>query len=355
MIIEFLAQYGLFLAKAITVVAAILIAGGGLATLLTRQKGRQEKHLEITHLNKQYEEMENALSSATLTEAGMKLKMKADKKRDRKTAKSERRASKSARTDSQDAALKKRLFVVDFSGDIRASAVSSLRQEISAILTVATERDEVLVRLESGGGTVQGYGLGASQLQRVRNRGIALTVSVDKVAASGGYMMACVGSRIIAAPFAVIGSIGVLAQIPNLHRLLKEKHIDFEQLHAGEYKRTLTLFGENTEKGRRKMQEDLEEIHHLFKDFVKRQRPDLDMEKTATGEHWLGVRALELGLVDELKTSDDYLMEACSDADLVMVEYRERKNLMERLNQFMSFGLSRRHDGIREMERPFLM
>ena len=355
--IEYLAEYGLFLAKAITIVAAILIAVGSIVSLAMRQKSASDKQLEVTHLNKQYDEMEMALSAATLTDAGMKLKMKAEKKKMKAEAKAEKKASKSSKgkKDGEQQEPAKRLFVLDFDGDLKASSVDNLRQEISAILTIATPDDEVLVRLESGGGTVHGYGLGASQLQRIRDKEIPLTVSVDKVAASGGYMMACVANRIISAPFAIIGSIGVLAQIPNLNRLLKKNDIDFEQLYAGEYKRTLTLFGENTEKGRAKMQEDLEDIHRLFKDFVKSQRPALDIEKVATGEHWLGTRALELGLVDELKTSDDYLMSMRGDADLVKIEYTEKKNFMDRLTSMLSLGFRQQQKEIQDMGKPLFM
>ena len=221
--------------------------------------------------------------------------------------------------------------MVDFDGDIRASEVDSLRQEISAILTHARAEDEVVVRLESPGGTVPGYGLAASQLQRLRAREIPLTICVDKVAASGGYMMACVANQIIAAPFALIGSVGVLAQIPNLHRLLQKNRIDFEQLFTGEYKRTLTLFGENTDKGRAKMQQELDEIHARFKAHIKSLRPQLDVERIATGEHWLGARAYELGLVDKLQTSDDYLMAARRDAQLILLRYAEKKKLLDRI------------------------
>ena len=193
---------------------------------------------------------------------------------------------------------------------MRASAVASLREEVTAVLAFARPEDEVLVRLENTGGLVHEHGFAASQLMRVRNRGIRLTVSVDRIAASGGYMMACVADRIVAAPFAILGSIGVLAQIPNFHRLLDRHGIDFEQFKGGEYKRTVTLFGENTDADRDKLRQDIEEIHAIFKHFVVEQRPGLDVEKVATGEHWLGRRAKDLGLCDELMTSDDYLLAA---------------------------------------------
>ena len=216
---------------------------------------------------------------------------------------------------------------------MRASAVASLREEVTAVLSIARPEDEVLVRLENAGGLVHEHGLAASQLMRVRERGIPLTVSVDKVAASGGYMMACVADRILAAPFAILGSIGVLAQIPNFHRLLDSHGIDFEQFKGGEYKRTVTMFGENTDADREKLRSDIEEIHDIFKSFVTEQRSGLDIETVATGEHWLGRRAKDLGLCDTLVTSDDYLLEANERAELVGVRFVAPKRLSARLAQ----------------------
>ncbi len=352
---EFLIEYGLFLTKAITIVVAILIVVTGCAAVAMRQKKSSDKQLAVTHIGHQFEDMEHAVSTATLSPDAVKRKKKSEKKQNKQKARAEKKANKDARKSDTPPLTGKRVFVIDFHGDIKASSVENMRQEISAILTCATTEDEVLVRLESGGGTVHGYGLGASQLQRVRERGIPLTVAVDQVAASGGYMMACVANKIIAAPFSIIGSIGVLAQIPNLHRFLKKHDVDFEQLYAGEYKRTLTLFGENTSKGRLKVQQDLEETHQLFKDFVKSQRPALDIDQVATGEHWPGIRARELGLVDELQTSDDYLMERRRESELVLVEYSRKKTLQEKLADLMSlrgYGNSRE---IRELDKPLLM
>ena len=358
---QFLAEYGLFLAKAITIAATILIVVGSVISLAMRQKKTTEKQLEITHLNTSYEEMEKTIASAALTEAGLKQKMKTDKKKAKQQAKQQARAEKKAgktakkEADTAEKPQKKRLFVLDFDGDIKATDVENMRQEISALLTIADKEDEVLVRLESGGGTVHGYGLAASQLQRIRDQGIPLTISVDKVAASGGYMMACVANKIIAAPFAIIGSIGVLAQIPNLNRLLKKYDVDFEQLYAGEFKRTLTLFGENTAKGRAKMQQELEETHELFKSFVKSQRPSLDVDKVATGEHWLGTRALELGLVDQLQTSDDYLMSLRNDAELILIEYSEKQTIVEKLSQLMTTKWRQQSKLVEDVDKPLLM
>ena len=217
--------------------------------------------------------------------------------------------------------------------------VSSLREEITAILTVATSDDEVFVRLESGGGMVHGYGLASSQLDRIRQKDIPLTISVDKVAASGGYMMACVANHIISAPFAILGSIGVIAQIPNFSKILKKNDVDFEQITAGEFKRTLTMFGENTDSAREKFAEEIEETHELFKTFVSEHRPSLDIAKVATGEHWFGLKAHELGLVDVIQTSDDYLMQASKDKKILAIKYATKKGLAEKLSKAATLSI----------------
>ena len=235
-----------------------------------------------------------------------------------------------------------KLYVVDFNGSMDASEVDSLREEITAILTFADkDKDNVLVRLESGGGVVHGYGLAASQLQRLTKAQINLTVAIDKVAASGGYMMACVANKIVAAPFAIVGSIGVIAQIPNFNKILKKNDVEFEQITAGEYKRTLTLFGENTDKGREKFKEEIEQTHGLFKSFVTEQRPSLDIDKVATGEHWFATQALEKGLVDEINTSDDLLMAQYKEKQIFKVSYKIKKTLSDKLAIGLSSTLSR--------------
>jgi len=266
--------------------------------------------------------MAQALRTAMLPPALAKKSAKEEKKRRKAEAKQLKQHPDTERH---------RLFVLDFHGDIRASAVAALREEVSAVLSVATSNDEVLVRLESAGGMVHAYGLAASQLQRIKQRAIPLTVAVDKVAASGGYMMACVADRILAAPFAVLGSIGVITQLPNFHRLLKKNDIDFEQITAGDFKRTLTLFGENTEVARQKLREEVEDVHSLFKAFVTEHRPQLDIERVATGEHWHGTRAMDLQLIDELRTSDDYLMSTSEERDLFEIRYVTKKPLLTRL------------------------
>lgn len=319
---DFLAAYGLFLAKSITVVVALVLAIAAIVAIGQRSKREgEEGHIEVTALNDRFDDWKDALEYSVLEE-------EAYKKHHKEKKKQKKAELKHKKTDENP---KKRIYVLDFDGDIRASAVASLRHEISAILTMVRPEDEVLLRLESPGGMVHSYGLASSQLQRIRDKGITLTIAIDEVAASGGYMMACTGSKLLAAPFAVIGSIGVVAQMPNFHRLLKKHDVDIELHTAGEYKRTLTMVGENTEAGRRKFVEELEITHQLFKDFVGRNRPQLDIDQIATGEVWYGQQALEKGLIDALQTSDDYLLAMSKEADLFTVRYRQKRSLQERL------------------------
>lgn len=329
---EFLAQYGLFLAQAVTVVVAILIVVGGVLALGQRQRPERDGHIEVRHLNERYRRMGETLHEAVADKHALKAEHKADKKAEKAKDKAAKKAAKQGRAgDSETRDDRPRLYCLQFQGDLKASATEHLREEISTVLSQVRDRDAVLLRLESPGGMVHGYGLAASQLERIRAAGVELTVAVDKVAASGGYMMACVASRIIAAPFAVIGSIGVLAQLPNFHRLLKKHDVDFELLTAGEFKRTLTLFGENTDKGREKFQEELEITHQLFKDFIRQQRPSLDVDKVATGEVWYGRNALAEGLIDGLQTSDAFVQDHLKDWDVYDVRYVQRKPWQEKL------------------------
>ncbi len=316
--LEFLIEYGMFAAKGLTLVVFVLITVGGIIMMFSSTREVHGEHLQVKKLNDKYMDMSMELKSATLSKKALKQEIKAQKNREKELEKG-------------DGNQRKRIYVVNFKGDIHAHEVASLRQCITAILSDARSTDEILVLLESAGGAVHDYGLAASQLLRIVQHGVKLTIAVDKVAASGGYMMACVADRIIAAPFAIIGSIGVVGQMPNFNRLLKKMDVDYEQLTAGDYKRTLTLFGENTEKGRSKAQEEIEDTHRLFKEFVLENRPSLDIEAIATGEHWYGKRALALNLVDELSTSDDYLCKSADQADIFVVNYKHPKSLMERL------------------------
>jgi serine protease SohB len=324
---EFLIEYGLFLAKTLTLLTAIAVVIGVVISISLRHRTGSQEHVEVRRINDRYRQMGDTLEIAMLDKDGRKRK----KKTDRKFQKEKKKKAKGSSSNSR-----KRVFVLDFHGDIRGSEVALLREEITAVLMVANESDEVLLRLESSGGFVHAYGLAASQLARLRARKIPFTVSVDKVAASGGYLMACVADKILAAPFAIIGSIGVVTQIPNFNRLLKEHNIDFEQAIAGEFKRTVTMFGETTEKGRQKLKAEVEEIHGLFKDFIKEQRPVVNVDEIATGEHWLGKRAYELKLVDELNTSDDYLVSLTDTSDIFEVRYLIKQKLLDRMASIFS-------------------
>lgn len=308
------------MAKTVTIVVAIAAVILFFMFVSSRKQAGKKESIEIKRLSKKYDDIAMAMNANMLHKEGLKKYLKDEKEKLKEIVK-----------DIKGGAQRKRIYVLNFHGDIRASAVSSLREEITAILTVATENDEVFVRLESGGGVVHGYGLGASQLMRVREKNIPLTVSVDKVAASGGYMMACVGNRIMAAPFAMIGSIGVIAQVPNFNKVLKKHDIEFNQFTAGEFKRTVTMFGENTDEAKAKFREEIEDIHLLFKDFIVQHRPNVDIVKVSTGESWPGTRALEKKLVDELKTSDDYLLENSKNADIYEIKYLSKKSLGEKM------------------------
>ncbi len=311
---EFFAEYGLFLLKVVTIAVAIVVVIA-VAAALGRKAG--DEGLVVESINKKYKGMAGVLRKAVMQKSDRKKAAKEEKKREKAEAK--------------EASSRPKSFVIDFKGDLKASGVPSLREEVSAILDVASANDEVIVRLENHGGVVHEHGLAASQLARIRDRDIPLIVCVDKVAASGGYLMACVASKIVAAPFAILGSIGVLAQIPNFNRLLDSHGVDFEQITAGKYKRTVTMFGKNTDEDRAKLKEELEDVHDLFKSAVSAYRPDLDLDKVATGEHWYGTRALELGLVDEIKTSDELLAELAMDRELYAVTYQIKQPLQKRL------------------------
>lgn len=388
---EFLAEYGIFLAKAVTIVIAIIIVIGSIVALGGKNKKSPEGHIEITNISEDLADIKEGMLEEVLSEDEYKVlqkekkkiekaekkakakKLKADKKlaksssdkiveteidsgenidasdSEPKTTESKRNESEttvensvsteieaeseSQNNDSEDADQEShRVFVIYFDGDVEASAVENLREEITAIISIAESKDEVVVCLESPGGMVHSYGLAASQLTRIKSANLKLIIVVDQVAASGGYMMACVGDEILAAPFAIIGSIGVVAELPNFHRLLKHNKVDYEQHTAGEFKRTITMFSENTEAARNKFKQELEETHDLFKSFITENRPDLDIDKVATGEHWYGTQALDLGLIDGITTSDDYIVKASENHQVFEIAYQVKKPFSERFS-----------------------
>lgn len=322
-LVIFLARVVILAVAFVAVFTAIMAAG------MRAKRQAARGNIVVTHLNREFDRMRDALRQQVYDRFSFRA-LKKQEKRKRKAERLEKK--KQAGQQKRDRSV----FVINFKGDIAASQVDSLRQEVSAVLTLADRGDEVILRLESPGGMVNGYGLTASQLQRFRQREIPLTICVDKMAASGGYMMACLADRLVAAPFAILGSIGVLMQVPNFHRVLKNHDVDFEMVTAGEFKRTLTLFGETTQKARNKVQEDVEEVHGLFKHWVNEYRPALDIDSVATGETWFGSQALDNHLADELGTSDDVIMKACEDADVYEVRYEQRRNLGERIGKNVS-------------------
>jgi len=299
--------------KTLTVLISILLI---ISFIVNSKKSDRSGSIEIKNVNKELDSIEENIKKNILTKSDFKKFIKAKKKSNKK--------------------LEKRLFVIDFKGNIRASEIVSLRREVSGVILSCKKGDEVLLRLENSGGTVHEHGLAASQLKRIKDKKIPLTICVDKVAASGGYMMACVANKIIASPFAIIGSIGVLAQVPNFNKLLKDKGINFEQHTAGNYKRTVTMFGENTDKDREKLNEQLEEIHVLFKNFITSQRKNIDIEKVATGEYWYGENALSLNLIDEVMTSDEYILSMKEKFEITHIKYKPVKTFSDKISKISS-------------------
>lgn len=328
---NFLFEYGLFFAKALTIVIAVVALLVVVLALASKQKQGGSGNLQLESLSESFDDLSNMGKEALLPKEELKQFHKDEKKR--------KKQEKSATKESDKKSKVNNLFVVDFHGSSMAKEVETLRKEITAILCIAKQGDEVLVKVESGGGVVHGYGLAASQLKRIKDKGLPLTISIDKVAASGGYMMACVADKIIAAPFAIVGSIGVIAQIPNFNKLLKKNDIDFEMHTAGQFKRTLTVFGENTDEGREKFQAELEDVHLMFKGFVAENRLGIDIDAVATGEYWYGLKAKELNLVDNIQTSDDFLMQANESFKMFTLKYATKKTIAQKLGLAVSQGI----------------
>ncbi len=312
--LEIFLEYGLFLLKVITVLISVIVL---ISFVAASKKSNTSEGLEIENLNEKYKGLSDSLNKAVMEKDEWKKKQKSEKAIAKKNKKKKTK--------------KPKVYILDFIGDIKASAVPSLREEVTAILDIAKRNDQIVLRLDNHGGVVHEHGLAASQLARIRQKKIHLTVVVDKVAASGGYLMASVANKIYAAPFAILGSIGVIAQLPNFNRLLDNYGVDFEQITAGQYKRNVTMFGKNTDEDREKLKDQLEEIHELFKSSVNEYRPQLDLERVATGEHWYGSKALELGLIDEIKTSDELLIEMAKKYEIFSVKLKVKKPLKKRL------------------------
>ena len=317
---EILLQYLLFLAKTFTISIAVICVVAGIIITSAKQKTSKNGRLVIENLSDKIKDQLDETKSVILSKKQYKALLKDQVKEEKKESKTDKTSG-----------AKPKLFVLNFDGDIKASAVTELQHCLNAILPVLDKsKDEILLKLESGGGMVHAYGLAAAQLDRIRQRGIKLTVTIDKVAASGGYMMACVANKIVAAPFAIVGSIGVVGQLPNFHKFLEKHSIEFEQHTAGEYKRTLTLFGPNDDKARRKFHEELEVTQELFKKHIQVRRPELDIDSVATGEHWYGQIALDKRLVDQLATSDEIIFDYFKTHNLYTAKYEQKKSFAEK-------------------------
>lgn len=318
-----------FLLKLAAVIIGILIV------LAFAMKNKSEQKISLKNLNEQFKNYKILFLNEWLEKKDLK------------------KLSKENKTP-PDYSKMPRTFVLQFKGDIKASGVDTLKECINALLTVAGPGDEVVIDLESPGGMVHGYGLVASQLARIKDAGIKLTICVDKIAASGGYMIACLADTIIAAPFAIIGSVGVVASVPNFNKLIKKNDIDFYQMTAGKFKRTMTLFGEVTEEAKAKFKEELEETHVLFKNHIKKFRPKVDIEAIATGEHWYGTRAKELALIDELGTVDNYVFLQTQNRLVLEVSYQPKKTIVQKLSEGMASIFIRSKEALEEesMARP---
>jgi len=317
--VEHLIEFAVFFGKVVAIflcVAGLVLLAVGLAV-----RNKLKPDFQIEDINAKLDELGEMMQSVVL-----------DKKAYKSAAKERKKKDKEREDDDQ----RRHVFVLKFEGDIKASQVEQFRDEITAVLTVAKAGDEVVISVESPGGVVHGYGLAAAQILRLRKAGVKVVAAVDKIAASGGYMMACTADKIIAAPFAIIGSIGVVAQVPNFHKVLKKYDVDYEEITSGEFKRTVSVLGEITDKGRAKFREQIEDTHVLFKDFVKQNRPQVEIGNVATGEYWFGVRAKELNLVDDLLTSDEYLLGVREQARIFAVKIEPKKTFSEKLNDMVS-------------------
>ena len=349
---EFLANWGLFAVKLVTVLVFVFLLVSLLISLAMQAKAHNEDDkdkikFKFTNLFNFYKDNVDKLDAAIdefdesksdkEKKAYLKQKAKALKTEPQKLR--EEKAERIKKAEAQGEFCPEHLFVIDFDGDARASQVDELTKKVNLILAKATDKDEVIIKLTSPGGVVNGYGLCASQLERIRNKGINLVACVDTVAASGGYMMACVASKIVAAPFSYVGSIGVVAQIPNFNKVLKNHDVEYEQVTAGKYKRTLTMFGENTPEARDKFKQEITLIHNRFKAIVAKYRTKLDIENIATGEYWLAEDAKELNLVDQISTFDEYLQNRLDFTKVcaikISIDKDEKKSLKDILKKLL--------------------
>jgi serine protease SohB len=307
---------------AIVIIVAFIFVSLALVSIVkgfkNLSKGNSDS-VEITNLNKKYKKLTNLAKSVLMNKPKKKVK---------------------TILELEDEISHHKVYYLTFKGDIMAKAVDQLSEEITVLLNIAKDGDEVVLNLESPGGVVHGYGLAAAQLDRIKKAKLKLTICVDKVAASGGYMMACVGDEIVAAPFAILGSIGVVMEYPNFYELLNKVGVKYQQLTAGQYKRTISPFLEPSKEGTEKAKDDLSRTHKLFKDHITAHRKNVDIEKVATGETWYGSECIANGLIDSINTSDEVIQGKMSRNTVFKIKYKEPKKPIKLISHLVSSVLS---------------
>ena len=228
---------------------------------------------------------------------------------------------------------KSNLYYLEFEGDIQASEAAKLKQEILVCLQVAKPTDVFLILVESSGGSVSNYGDLYSVMEMIKKRGHTLWVAIDRVAASGGYLISLPADKIFATPFALIGSIGVLSEVPNFGGLLDKYGVKMEEYTAGERKMNISMFRENGEEQKEHHRKKLGKIHELFKAQLVKYRGGLiekkgvDIGELMEGDFWMGENAFELGLVDELKSSVEILLDEKDHFNILKVNYHNEPKM----------------------------
>ncbi len=238
-----------------------------------------------------------------------------------------------------------RLAVLRFQGlrDLNASGDQRLSEAIDEVLVNRDHFEEAVVIIDSPGGTTHGYGHAYALLERLSASGLKVTACIDRIGASGGYLMALPADRILAGPFAIVGSVGVVAGIPNVKRLLEEKGVSYRLFVAGDKKRVVHFADDDGPEVREYMDEKLAGIHTQFLQAVEKHRGDrVKLDEVRSGDHWSAEESVEkgLGLVDELQTSAEYLLERNREVALVMIE--RRVDITERFAGYLAARLSAR-------------
>lgn len=235
--------------------------------------------------------------------------------------------------------VRKTAVLLSFNGDINATEVIEFGRAVSMIVQMKDLVSEVYIIINSGGGVVNGYGLLASEIERLHYSEIETYALIDQVAASGGYMAACVANHVVAAPFAYIGSIGVVSEMPNFNQILSDNGINIEQHTAGKSKRTVTPLGKITDEDRNEFKKKLERIHRSFINHVSHYRNinDADENKNSiifSGDYWIAEETveLELGLVDEISTSQEFLLDKMKEYNIIEITFQENKTKKSKLS-----------------------